>query len=68
MIRLFSIASRASSPTDSQLRVTLVGFSIYRMGGGGTPAGFSPAQAIAGLKANPMQAVMAAMMLSNMLF
>jgi hypothetical protein len=38
------------------------------MGGGGTPSGFNPAQAIAGLKANPMQAVMAAMMVSNMLF
>jgi hypothetical protein len=43
-------------------------FSIYRMGGGGSPTGFSPPMAIAGLKANPMQAVMAAMMLSNMIF
>ena len=38
------------------------------MGGGGGPDGWSLPSAIAGMKANPMQAVMAAMMLSGALF
>ena len=39
---------------------------VYRMGGGGTPGGWSLPVAMASARANPLQAGMAALMLCNL--
>ena len=39
---------------------------VYRMGGGGTPGGWSFPVAMASARANPLQAGMAALMLCNL--
>jgi hypothetical protein len=49
----------------SLMRYAMIGSYIYRMGGGGSPGGWSIQSAIAGAKANPMQAMIMLSMLSG---
>ena len=69
----FAGAALAEAPWLFSVRVWrrcagygMIANMVYRMGGGGTPGGWSLPVAMASARANPLQAGMAALMLCNL--